>query len=119
MSLQALISFSFLVGAKSVFMVAATLRSETMFGQTNCWLHPDIVYVAFQTCLGPNKDDVFIATRRAATNMAYQGFTAENGKVPVIAELRGTNWMYGGEDEFRELVNNPDLSNIQCTYPIC
>jgi len=77
------------VGAKSVFMVAATLRSETMFGQTNCWLHPDIVYVAFQTCLGPNKDDVFIATRRAATNMAYQGFTAENGKVPVIAELRG------------------------------
>jgi len=77
------------VGTKSVFMVAATLRSETMFGQTNCWLHPDIDYVAFQTCLGPNKDDVFISTRRAALNMAYQGFTKDNGQVPIIAQLKG------------------------------
>jgi len=81
------------VGSKTLFMVAATLRSETMFGQTNCWLHPDITYIAFQTCLGPNADDVFISTKRAALNMAYQGFTAENGKVPVIAELRGQSLM--------------------------
>ena len=77
------------VGTKSVFMVAATLRSETMFGQTNCWLHPDINYIAFQTSLGPNHDDVFISTKRAALNMAYQGFTKDNGQVSVIVQLKG------------------------------
>ena len=25
-----------------VFLVAATLRPETMYGQTNCWLRPDM-----------------------------------------------------------------------------
>ena len=27
---------------KQVFFVAATLRPETMYGQTNCWISPDI-----------------------------------------------------------------------------
>ena len=27
---------------QEVFLVAATLRPETMYGQTNCWVHPDI-----------------------------------------------------------------------------
>ncbi|KAF4523284.1 hypothetical protein B566_EDAN009407 [Ephemera danica] len=27
-----------------VFLVAATLRAETMYGQTNCWVHPDMAY---------------------------------------------------------------------------
>ena len=34
-----------------VYLAAATLRPETMYGQTNCWLHPDIHYVAFETRL--------------------------------------------------------------------
>lgn len=25
-----------------VFLVAATLRPETMYGQTNCWVHPEM-----------------------------------------------------------------------------
>ena len=78
-------------------MVAATLRSETMFGQTNCWLHPDINYIAFQTCLGPNQDDVFISTKRAALNMAYQGFTKDNGQTPIIAQFKG-NLVVAGLD---------------------
>jgi leucyl-tRNA synthetase len=32
-----------------VFLLAATLRPETMAGQTNCWLAPNITYVAFQS----------------------------------------------------------------------
>ena len=28
---------------KPVYLVAATLRPETMYGQTNCFLHPDIL----------------------------------------------------------------------------
>lgn len=65
--------------------MAATLRPETMFGQTNCWVRPDIKYVAFETAAG----DVFVCSRRSARNMAYQGFTRENGVVPVIMDVLG------------------------------
>jgi leucyl-tRNA synthetase len=57
-----------------------------MYGQTNCWLHPEIKYVAFAT--EPN-GDIFICTRRAARNMSFQGFTTANGKFDVIVELTG------------------------------
>lgn len=70
---------------KKVFLVAATLRPETMFGQTNCWVRPDMKYVAFQTASG----DVFICTRRSARNMSFQGFTKDNGVVPVVMEMLG------------------------------
>lgn len=73
-----------------IFLVAATLRPETMYGQTNCWLHPDIKYIAFQT----NKNnEVWICTRRAARNMSYQDFTAVTGEVKIIAELTGQELM--------------------------
>ncbi|TNN40310.1 Leucine--tRNA ligase, cytoplasmic [Liparis tanakae] len=70
---------------KSIFLVAATLRPETMFGQTNCWVRPDMKYVAFETAGGA----VFICTARSARNMSYQGFTEENGVVPVVMEILG------------------------------
>ncbi|XP_064205975.1 leucine--tRNA ligase, cytoplasmic [Anguilla rostrata] len=70
---------------KSVFLVAATLRPETMFGQTNCWARPDMRYVVFETASG----EAFVCTRRSARNMAYQGFTKENGVVPVLMEILG------------------------------
>lgn len=70
---------------KHIFLVAATLRPETMFGQTNCWVRPDMKYIAFETVSG----DVFICTQRSARNMSYQGFTRENGVVPVIMEILG------------------------------
>ncbi|XP_051960760.1 leucine--tRNA ligase, cytoplasmic-like isoform X2 [Xyrauchen texanus] len=70
---------------KNVFLVAATLRPETMFGQTNCWIHPDIKYIVFETASG----DLFISTQRSARNMSYQGFTKENGVVPVIMQIMG------------------------------
>uniref|UniRef100_A0A3P8TH61 Leucine--tRNA ligase, cytoplasmic n=1 Tax=Amphiprion percula TaxID=161767 RepID=A0A3P8TH61_AMPPE len=68
-----------------VFYMAATLRPETMFGQTNCWVRPDMKYVAFET----NSGDIFISTSRSARNMSFQGFTKENGVVPVIMEILG------------------------------
>lgn len=70
---------------KTVFLVAATLRPETMFGQTNCWIRPDMKYVVFETANG----DLFISTQRSARNMSYQGFTKENGVVPVIMNIMG------------------------------
>jgi leucyl-tRNA synthetase len=56
-----------------------------MFGQTNCWVHPDIKYLAFETASG----DVFINTRRSTRNMSYQGFTKKNGKVTGIMDVLG------------------------------
>ncbi|XP_038055725.1 leucine--tRNA ligase, cytoplasmic-like [Patiria miniata] len=74
---------------KSVYLVAATLRPETMYGQTNCWLRPDMNYVAYETKQG----EVFISTHRAARNMSYQGLLKEEGKVTVIAQLVGQDIM--------------------------
>lgn len=72
-----------------MYLVAATLRPETMYGQTNCWLHPDIKYIAF--AVARKSQEVWICTNRAARNMAYQGFTKVDGKIDVICELLGSD----------------------------
>lgn len=68
-----------------IYLVAATLRPETMYGQTNCWLRPDMEYVAYKI----NTNEIFISTLRSATNLSYQGFTQEFGEVNVIAKING------------------------------
>lgn len=65
--------------------MAATLRPETMYGQTNCWVRPDLRYIAFENTSG----EIFISTERAAKNMSFQGFTAVEGKIEILAELTG------------------------------
>ena len=70
---------------KPIFFVAATLRPETMYGQTNCWLRPDMDYIAFET----KTNEIFICTHRAALNMSYQKMTNEVGKVVVLANIKG------------------------------
>merc|ERR1719391_956034 len=68
-----------------IYLVAATLRPETMYGQTNCWVRPDMAYVA---CRLKNKE-IWICTRRAARNLCYQGFMEEEGNPTVLHELTG------------------------------
>lgn len=68
-----------------IFLVAATLRPETMFGQTNVWIRPDMKYVAHRLASG----EIFVSTMRAARNMCYQGFCKVEGKVDVVADLMG------------------------------
>ena len=74
---------------RNIFLVAATLRPETMFGQTNIWLRPDMKYIAHELKNG----DVFVCTRRSARNMAYQGFTKNDGKIDILVELVGQVWV--------------------------
>eukprot|EP00056_Hartaetosiga_gracilis_P022489 m.30897 g.30897 ORF g.30897 m.30897 type:complete len:1042 (-) comp9675_c0_seq1:131-3256(-) len=74
---------------KDVFLVAATLRPETMYGQTNCWMSPDIKYIAWKTKSG----EVFVTTRRAARNMSFQYMTEKEGEVEVLAEIPGKELM--------------------------
>ena len=47
---------------RKVYPAAATLRPETVYGQTNAWVLPEGKYGAFEI----NETDVFILTERAA-----------------------------------------------------
>eukprot|EP01022_Parablepharisma_sp_SALTPOND_P024878 TRINITY_DN559_c0_g1_i1.p1 TRINITY_DN559_c0_g1~~TRINITY_DN559_c0_g1_i1.p1 ORF type:complete len:1122 (+),score=167.37 TRINITY_DN559_c0_g1_i1:4398-7763(+) len=71
---------------QKVFLVAATLRPETMYGQTNCFVLPDGQYGLFKMKNG----DLFICSERSAKNMAYQELTAEDGKYPSLATIKGS-----------------------------
>jgi leucyl-tRNA synthetase len=64
--------------------VAATLRPETMIGQTNLFVSPTITYGIFKSL----KDEYFIITDRAARNMAFQGIF-DWGKVDKVADIDG------------------------------
>jgi leucyl-tRNA synthetase len=68
-----------------VFMIPATLRPETMYGQTNLFVSPSITYGIFKV-----SDTVFyLATDRAARNMAFQGIFPEWGIVTKVMEIKG------------------------------
>ncbi|PWN42036.1 leucyl-tRNA synthetase [Ceraceosorus guamensis] len=71
---------------KNVYFVAATLRPETMYGQTNCYVGPSINYGLFAI----NDKDVYLCTERAARNMAFQGVTSERGEVKKLASIAGS-----------------------------
>ena len=72
---------------RNVYLVAATLRPETMYGQTNCFILPEGMYGAFEMKGG----DVFICSERSMRNMAYQDLTAEFGKYVKLIDVPGTS----------------------------
>ncbi|CAF0882204.1 unnamed protein product, partial [Brachionus calyciflorus] len=91
---------------KPIYLVAATLRPETMYGQTNCWVQPEIKYVLFETI----DNCYFICTRRAARNMSYQGFTSENGKYEILEQVQG--------QEILGLKLRAPLSSLEYVYSL-
>lgn len=74
-------------GDKEVFLPAATLRAETMYGQTNCWVLPNGDYIAFELSNG----EIFIASAHSGRNMAYQDFFEEFGKMKELVPLKGSD----------------------------
>lgn len=70
----------------SVYFVAATLRPETMYGQTCCFISPSITYGVFQV----SKDEFYVITGRSARNMAFQGIFTKEGECDKVAELPGS-----------------------------
>lgn len=56
------------LGDGEVYLVAATLRPETMYGQTNCFVLPEGEYGFFRT----KKGEIFVCSQRSALNMYYQ-----------------------------------------------
>jgi leucyl-tRNA synthetase len=70
---------------KPVFLIAATLRPETMYGQTNCFIKADGEYGLYEMANG----DFFVMSDRAAKGMAYQELTKEERKWPCLAKVMG------------------------------
>ncbi|KAI9737262.1 MAG: cytosolic leucyl tRNA synthetase [Claussenomyces sp. TS43310] len=70
----------------NVFFVPATLRPETMYGQTCCFVGPKITYGVFKV----SENDYYVVTDRAARNMAYQGIFPQNGIVEKVADVIGS-----------------------------
>ena len=71
----------------SVYFVAATLRPETMYGQTNCFLLPEGEYGAFKT---NEENTVFICSERSARNMAHQDLSPKFGNIYCLKKFQGT-----------------------------
>jgi leucyl-tRNA synthetase len=71
---------------KKTFLLAATLRPETMYGQTNCWVGPEIEYGIYRV----GSDTLYVCTERAARNLSYQDeFGDIQGKYERVGTIKG------------------------------
>jgi leucyl-tRNA synthetase len=71
---------------KSTYLVAATLRPETMYGQNCCFVSPKITYGLFDV----GNDQYYICTERAFKNMSFQDLTPKHGYYKPVAEISGS-----------------------------
>ena len=78
----------------NVYFVPATLRPETMYGQTCCFVGPKITYGVFKV----SEKEYYVVTKRAAWNMAFQGtffksddFAKDISELPIALELLGAD----------------------------
>jgi len=71
---------------KPIYMVAGTLRPETMYGQTNCFILPNGKYVLVETKDG----ELWITGKLGADNMTWQNLLkGEQGKYEVVGNIIG------------------------------
>ncbi|CAO3660097.1 unnamed protein product [Rhizopus stolonifer] len=82
---EALIASNDILKGKKIYLVAATLRPETMYGQTNCFVGTEIKYGIYKA----NEDEAFVITERAARNMAYQKIFDKQDPIEKLAEIEG------------------------------
>ena len=69
----------------NVYFVPATLRPETMYGQTCCFVGPKVEYGIFKL----SEKEYFFISERAARNMAFQSIFPQWGVFPKVASLQG------------------------------
>jgi len=72
-----LLKFAF--GDDNTFIIAATFRPETMFGQTNMWVNPNVTYVKAEVS-GEN----WIISRECAEKLGHQ-----SKKIEIVGEISG------------------------------
>ena len=73
-----------LVG-KKIYLAPATLRPETMYGQTNCFVLPDGDYGTYELTSG----DVLVVSERSAKGLAHQGYMPTWGQAHSIIDVKG------------------------------
>ncbi|KAK3384276.1 hypothetical protein B0T24DRAFT_78771 [Lasiosphaeria ovina] len=83
----AIASNSLIPATANIFMIPATLRPETMYGQTNLFVSPSIAYGIFKV----SETDFYLVTDRAARNMAFQGIFTTWGTVTKVMEIIGSD----------------------------
>lgn len=71
----------------TVYLVAATLRPETMYGQSCCFVSPKIDYGVFKVTEG----EYYITTTRAFKNMCYQKLTPQRGDYKAALTINGAS----------------------------
>ncbi|KAK8791036.1 hypothetical protein WA158_005667 [Blastocystis sp. Blastoise] len=74
---------------KKVYLVAATLRPETMYGQTNCYILPSGEYGCYEMKNG----EVYVCSERSARNMAFQDLTENRGETKCLLTVSGMDLM--------------------------
>ncbi|EEP80569.1 leucyl-tRNA synthetase [Uncinocarpus reesii 1704] len=80
----------------NVYFVPATMRPETMYGQTCCFVGPSLNYGIFKV-----KDkEYYVVTKRGAWNMAFQGtffdkdhFPRDQRELPLVCEASGSTFV--------------------------
>lgn len=77
----------------NVYFLPASLRPETMYGQTCCFVGPKINYGIFKA----SEKEYYVVTKRAAWNMAFQGtffsqdnFPRDQSELQPVVELPGS-----------------------------
>ncbi len=70
----------FKVEGMDAYLIAATLRPETVFGQTNFWVNPDVEYVIAKV-----DGEKWIISEQAAMKLRYQG-----REVEVLDRIKGS-----------------------------
>jgi leucyl-tRNA synthetase len=69
-----------------VFLVAATLRPETMYGQTNCFVLPSGEYGLYEMKNG----ELFVCSEHSAINMGYQEMTKDLKNPSPLIKIKGS-----------------------------
>ncbi len=54
------------------YLIAATLRPETMYGQTNLWVNPDVDYREVEVEFNDGKKETWIVSKECAEKLSYQ-----------------------------------------------
>lgn len=74
-----------------VYFIPATLRPETMYGQTCCFVGPTVQYGIFRVPKEGGKDEYFFCSERSARNMAFQGVFPKWGEYYQVVSLQGSD----------------------------
>ncbi|WP_456326338.1 leucine--tRNA ligase [Palaeococcus sp. (in: euryarchaeotes)] len=66
-----------------IYLPAATLRAETVYGVTNMWLNPEATYVKAKIKSG-DKEEIWVISKEAAYKLSFQ-----DKEIEIIEEFKG------------------------------